>query len=223
MPENSINFLENKRIKYRKCVFTLKHSLYRLAGDIYPLSKERFKKMGVERHAAYSYIGDINESTFKISKWLIEELNIKALKERKDRFNQTWRLGIFPKDLSDSLIKLNTLRNRIYHQDDDINENLIAYSWVGKVIIIGYATYEIAATILDWKLKQRRGTIIVDNGYLEREVEKYNVWGVPPSEIHTKIGSDHILLSIKINFEDLRILINRYPNLLTLCREIGEG
>jgi uncharacterized protein YutE (UPF0331/DUF86 family) len=214
-PENPTNGSQNQHTNYGRCVLNLSHYLYHLSFRIYPLPKDEFKNQSILRRAAYDYIIEIYEAAYKISKWLIEALDERLVENNSYQcFKQAEQTGIFPKDLVKALIDLKRLRNNLAHEDDQVNKYLIAYSRIGKVMITGYATLEIAQAIKLWRREPKSGLLAIDRSYLERIAASWPITAATLSQICTKLAKDGTLISIEINFDNVKTLIQRYPKLL---------
>jgi len=143
--------------------------------DIYPLSEEEYRNQSVRRRASYDYLNQIVEEPYKAIEFIINILRIGVVgRPYKPTLLLAKESGVLPSDVVDSLLYFRNLRNEIVHNNPKANESLLVYPELFKMIILGFALFEVFWAYADCRIESFRSrvnvklerTVVVDQSYL---------------------------------------------------------
>lgn len=142
--------------------------------DIYPLSREQYRKQSIHRRASYDYLNQIIECAYDCTGRAMRALHLSQMgKTYYERFTNAKTLGLIPEGLADTLIELKILRNKAIHNNKIINDRLVLYDNLIRLVTCGFASFELFR-IHEWTVANgippdpEINRIVVDKDYVLR-------------------------------------------------------
>lgn len=160
----------------------LLHCTGNLFSLIYPLSKPDCQKDSLRRRASYDYMVQITEIATLIIREIITaaHISLNAKASKADVFRKAKDIQLISDELLQLALTVIQIRNRITHENIEVNKRLDGYSKIMAFVVFGYSIYNLASQYEFLNAKgnlslwdnEDQYTVTIDKPYLSNELSR---------------------------------------------------
>lgn len=162
--------------------YRLWHYPANILADIYPLSRNEYRRANLARRASYDYLTQTVEAS---AEWCRDQIRERVGESVEVTLQHTFlsaaRMQIVPDNLGNDLASLARLRNMTVHENVRVDETLLVYDRLLKLALVGIATRYAVESATSPRLGQERDRpdfpVVVDSDYVRRQAERF--WRKP--------------------------------------------